>query len=195
MKRFARAFAASFVNAIAGALPDDLVSDRLRPILYRILGLRYGQRTVMKGGSRVNGFGLVLGSRVFINRACYFDLSAPIVIGDNVVVGHHVTFVTAHHDVGPPARRAGDVRPAPVTIGEGAWIGCRATILPGVTIGAGAVIGAGALVNRDVPPNTVAGGVPAKWIKDLPGQAPLSPSPIAEQRLDQPAQGVTATAV
>lgn len=56
----------------------------------------------------------------------------------------------------------------PVTIGNDVWIGGNVTILPGVTIGDRAVIAAGAVVTKDIPANTVAGGVPAKVIKELP---------------------------
>jgi len=65
-----------------------------------------------------------------------------------------------------PAHRK-DVIPAPVHIGRDVWIGANAVILPGVTIGDGAVIAAGAVVTKDVPENTVAGGVPAKVIKSV----------------------------
>nr|WP_277200415.1 DapH/DapD/GlmU-related protein [Veillonella seminalis] len=58
----------------------------------------------------------------------------------------------------------------PVTIGNDVWIGGNVTILPGINIGDKAVIAAGAVVTKDVPANTVAGGVPAKVIKELPAE-------------------------
>ena len=66
--------------------------------------------------------------------------------------------------MGSAQRRAGELTTLPVTIDDGAWIGARSTILPGITIGAGAIISAGAVVNKDVPPNTVVAGSPARVV-------------------------------
>ena len=63
-----------------------------------------------------------------------------------------------------PAKRQ-QLHPAPIHIGKRVWIGANATVIPGVTIGDDAVVAAGAVVNKDVPPRAIVGGVPAKFIK------------------------------
>ena len=66
-----------------------------------------------------------------------------------------------------PEQRA-NLEPAPIHIGKNVWIGANSMVLPGVTIGDGAVIAAGAIVTKDVPANTIFGGIPAKKIKNIP---------------------------
>ncbi|WP_341208070.1 DapH/DapD/GlmU-related protein [uncultured Sphingomonas sp.] len=163
----------AIINAIASTLPDDPFTSRLRAHLYRLISCRSGRAPTIKGGCRVNGYGLRIGHRVFINRSCYFDLSAPVVLGDNVVVGHHTRFVTADHEVGTRERRAGSVKAAPIVVEEGAWIGCQCVIMPDVTIGRGSVVAAGALVRESVPPNVMVAGVPAR-VKTLDLDAALA---------------------
>ncbi len=104
-----------------------------------------------------------MGKRVFINSGCRFQDQGGIYIGDDVLVGHNCVIATLNHEMDPD-RRA-DLMPAPVRIGNKVWIGANATILQGVTIGEGAVIAAGAVVDKDVPPRAVVGGVPAKVLK------------------------------
>ena len=80
-----------------------------------------------------------------------------------------VIIITDDHEIGPPWHRCGDRVARPVVIEDGVWIGARVTLLPGVTIGRGSVVAAGAVVNKDVPPNTLVGGVPARILRTLPG--------------------------
>ena len=76
-----------------------------------------------------------------------------------------IVIATLNH-LQDPARRSG-MSARPVHIGKNVWIGANATILPGVTIGDGAIVAAGAVVTKDVAANTIVGGVPAKFIKDV----------------------------
>ena len=105
----------------------------------------------------------------FFNCDCVFDLSDCITIGKRVALAQEVMILTATHELGPSKQRTGHLHLAPVVIEDGAWIGARTTILPGVTIGKGAIVAAGAIVTKDVRPNSLAGGVPAKFIKYLDG--------------------------
>jgi acetyltransferase-like isoleucine patch superfamily enzyme len=150
-----------------------LTLNRLRSTIYRAAGLRIGPGTLILGSIELTGEAgasgnLSVGKQVVINSPCYFDLNAPITLGDNVSIAHHVVFVTSSHSVGPSARRNGPMHASPITIGEGVWIGASVTILPGVTIGRGSIISAGSVVAADVPPNKLVGGVPARVIKALP---------------------------
>ena len=111
------------------------------------------------------GKNIRVGKNVFINAGCCFQDQGGITIGDGVLIGHQVVLATLNHDLDPDKRQS--MIPKPIVIGNNVWIGSHATILGGVTIGDGSVIAAGAVVTKDVPENTVAGGVPAKIIKAI----------------------------
>jgi len=100
---------------------------------------------------------------VFINHSFVGSLAAGLTIEEGVQIAPQVTVLTVNHD--PYMRHVCICRP--VTIKRFAWIGARATILPGVTIGENAIVGAGALVTHDVPDNAVVVGSPAKVLKML----------------------------
>ena len=149
-------------------LLDNMTSGRVRAALLRLGGATIGKRCFVRGGLLIQeSFRLKLGDDVFVNAGCCFDLSAPIVIGSRTQLAYQVTLMTGGHAIGSHDSRAGAHRPEPIEIGEGVWIGARAIILPGVTIGAGAVVAAGALVTKDVPPDTLVAGVPAKPVRTL----------------------------
>ena len=111
------------------------------------------------------GKNIKLGRNVFINAGCQFQDQGGITIGDGTLVGPKTVIATLNHQQNP--ERRANLIPKPVKIGCNVWVGANVTILPGVTIGDGAIIAAGAVVNRDVKANTIAGGVPAKYIKDV----------------------------
>jgi acetyltransferase-like isoleucine patch superfamily enzyme len=97
-----------------------------------------------------HGLRLELSQRVFINQGCTFLDYAGIRLGERVMVGPKVTFITSGHPV-EPAERKLYLTGGPIDVAENVWIGAGATILPGVTIGRDAVIAAGAVVADDVP--------------------------------------------
>ena len=86
-------------------------------------------------------------------------------IGDGCLIGHNVVFATLNHDENPANRIA--MTYAPIVLGKNVWVGSNSTILQGVTIGDGAIVAAGAVVTKDVPANTIVGGVPAKPIRNI----------------------------
>lgn len=111
------------------------------------------------------GKNIHIGKRVFINMGCKFQDQGGIFIGDGALIGHNVVLATLNHAMSPNQR--GTMIPAPIHIGRNVWIGSNATVLPGVTIGDGAIVAAGAVVTRDVPENTIVGGVPARVMRHL----------------------------
>ena len=111
------------------------------------------------------GRNITVGNNVFINAGCKFQDQGGIFIDDGVLIGHGVVLATLNHDLDPEKRQ--QLHPAPIHIGKRVWIGANATITQGVTIGDNSVVAAGAVVNKDVPPNTIVGGVPAKVIRKI----------------------------
>ena len=111
------------------------------------------------------GKNLHVGKNVFINACCHFQDQGGVTLGDGCLIGHNVVFATLNHDLNPERRAA--MTPAPIVLGKRVWVGSNSTILQGVTIGDGAVIAAGAVVTKDVPANTIVGGVPAKFIRSI----------------------------
>jgi maltose O-acetyltransferase len=110
---------------------------------------------------------LEIGPGCWINTGCHLEMNDQVHIEAGVYIGHDVLIMTSTHEIGPPGRRAGKLMVAPVTIESGVWIGSRAVVLPGVTIGRGSIVAAGSIVTRDVPPNVMAAGVPAQTKRGL----------------------------
>lgn len=114
---------------------------------------------------------ITVGKRVFINTGCHFHDQGGIVLGDGVFVSSNVVLSTVNHDFDPTKRSTS--YPSPIVIGNNVWIGASVTVVPGVRIGDGSIVGAGAVVTRDVPPNTIVAGVPARIIRPIrPGDRP-----------------------
>jgi acetyltransferase-like isoleucine patch superfamily enzyme len=173
-------------------LPDSMGGGRIRAALLRWNGAVVGRRCFVRGGLVVQeSFDFTIGDDVFVNAGCTFDGAAPIVIENGAQLGFQVTLITGDHEIGEPRSRAGAHCARPIRIGLGAWIGARAVILPGVTIGRGAVVAAAAVVTRDVAPDTLVAGVPARVLRELPGdtaEADAIPSAPAETSELQPSQ-------
>lgn len=111
------------------------------------------------------GKNILVEENVFINAGCQFQDQGGIIIGEGSLIGHNVVLATLNHDLNPERRQI--CIPAPIKIGKNVWIGSNSTVLPGVQIGDNSVIAAGAVVTKDVPENTIVGGVPARFIKSI----------------------------
>jgi acetyltransferase-like isoleucine patch superfamily enzyme len=107
-----------------------------------------------------------VGRNVFVNQNCTFYDLGGLDIGDDVMIGPNVSLITSGHPLAPSQRRAG-VTAKPITIGRNVWIAAGATVIGGVTIGENSVVAAGAVVTRDVPPDSLVGGNPARTIREL----------------------------
>jgi acetyltransferase-like isoleucine patch superfamily enzyme len=166
-----------------------LVFGRARAVAMRLRGARIGGKTrigaavrarrpwCIELGTRVeiehdvflkivhDDARLAVGDYTFIGTGAEIDVEQSVTIGAHTLIAPNV-FITDHtHNAAAEVRldeQGG--RSAPVVIGNDAWIGTRAVVLAGVTIGDGAIVGAGAVVTKDVPPNAIAAGVPAKVI-------------------------------
>lgn len=112
-----------------------------------------------------SGKHISIGKNVFINFDCTFLALGGITIEDDVLIGPKVSLITENHPLNTRERKG--LIGKPIHIKKNAWIGANAVILPGVTIGENAVVAAGAVVSKDVPDNTIVGGIPAKFIKNV----------------------------
>jgi galactoside O-acetyltransferase len=162
--------------------PPALV-ERRRTLLQAILG-SVGARTVLLPPFHA-GFGsnVHIGDDFFGNVNLTFVDDVEIRIGDEVMIAPGCTLTTTGHPVHPSLREDFRRFSEPIVIEDRVWIGSHAVVLPGVHIGYGAVIGAGSVVTRDIPPMTVALGVPARVAR------PITDADLATRTLPRPTPG------
>jgi acetyltransferase-like isoleucine patch superfamily enzyme len=166
-----RLFSIQVVNYLTNHVVAHVPSFTLRRLWYRYaLGIQFDRHASVfmgtymwfysPGSIRRNGVRVGRNSR--INRDCTLDLRGGLTIGDNVSISPEVMLLGGSHDFNH-SWGFGDVT-RPISIEDHAFIGTRAMILPGVTVGRGAVVTAGSLVSRDVAPRTIVAGVPARRV-------------------------------
>jgi acetyltransferase-like isoleucine patch superfamily enzyme len=140
--------------------------DAIRNTLSEIIGRKIDESTTIFAPFHTNfGKFISIGKDVFINHGCSFLDMGGITLEDDVLIGPKVSLVTENHPLDPADRRA--LITKAIIIKRNAWVGAGAIILPGVTIGENSIVAAGAVVSKDVPANTIVGGIPAKVIKQL----------------------------
>lgn len=162
---------AATVKYVTNYIVAYVPSHTIRHAWYRrVLGWDIGRNvSILMGpyiqmtGIRTSGRRVSIGNGTVINQRCLIYTSGGLIIGNNVSISAEVALVTGSHDINDPEFPS-DYRP--IIIDDYAWIGTRAMILQGVTIGQGAVVMAGAVVTKDVEPFAVVGGVPAKPITE-----------------------------
>lgn len=147
-----------FVLTILGYLPFH----SLRNIVYKIAGIKIGKGSTIHMGARFyQPKNISIGEDTIVGDGAFLDGRSKLVIGSHVDIASQVMIFNSEHDLSHPKWEA---REESVHIQDYCFIGPRAIILPGVTLGKGSVVAAGAVVTKDVPEKTIVGGVPAKVI-------------------------------
>lgn len=134
--------------------------------LLRWAGHEIGDGTKIVGPVFCTG-SLKIGRDCWIGRELTVHGNGSVEIGDRCDLAPGVVFLTGGHRIGSHERRAGEGESYSIRVGDGCWIGAGATLMKDITIGAGSVIAACACAGRDIPPDSLAGGVPAKVIREL----------------------------
>lgn len=138
--------------------------NEIRNLLSLITGVEIDESVVVFTPLHINyGKHTKIGKNVFINFDCVFLDLGGITIEDNVQIAPKVSLLSEGHPTSIVDRHS--LIPKPIHLKKNAWIGANATILQGVTIGENAIVAAGSVVSKDVPDNTIVGGIPAKFIK------------------------------
>jgi maltose O-acetyltransferase len=167
-----RTLALVLYYALASHLPDlafpgGRLWNALRCATLRLALPRFGDENELDGRVYLgDGSDVYVGSRCQINRGCRLN---RVVIGDRVMIGPDALVLGKLHRTSDPAVPMidqGDFQRRPTVVEDDVWIGARAIIMPGTTIGTGSIVGAGAVVTHDVSPGTIVGGVPARHIGD-----------------------------
>lgn len=162
-------FKAFLINTIAGS---EFLSSEERAIIYRLFGMHLERNAYISPGCIFAHPGLsniYMGHKSYLNRGCFLDNGATIILEDCARLGPGVRILTTSHEIGGSDSRVkpGGLILEPVVIERGSWIGAGATILPGVQIASGCVVAAGAVVTQSTAPNGLYAGIPAIRKRDL----------------------------
>jgi acetyltransferase-like isoleucine patch superfamily enzyme len=142
-------------------------ADEVRALFSELIGKKVdGSFLLIPPFYTTGGTGISVGRNVFINQNCTFYDLGGLDIADDVMIGPNVSIITSGHPVEPSQRRALVVA-RPIVIERNVWIAAGATIIGGVTVGENSVVAAGSVVTKDVPPNSLAAGNPARVIRSI----------------------------
>ncbi|MBV9395293.1 MAG: sugar O-acetyltransferase [Methylobacteriaceae bacterium] len=142
-------------------------ADEIRALFSELIGQKVDESFLLippfytAGGDEIR-----VGKNVFVNQNCTFYDLGGLDIADDVMIGPNVSIITAGHPLEPSQRRAVTLGKS-IVIERNVWIAAGATIIGGVRVGENSVVAAGSVVTKDVPPNTLVGGNPARVIRSL----------------------------
>lgn len=140
--------------------------DEMRECLRQITGREIADTVRVFAPLHINyGPGVSFGDDCFLNFGCTLLAIGGITIGDGAFIGPHCVLATEYHPEEPDRRH--ELLTKPIAIGRNAWLGADVKVLAGVTIGENAIVAAGSVVTKDVPPNTVVAGTPARIIREI----------------------------
>jgi acetyltransferase-like isoleucine patch superfamily enzyme len=143
-------------------------ADEIRALFSELIGKKVDQTfSLIPPFYTAGGDEIRVGRNVFVNQNCTFYDLGGLDIADDVMIGPNVSLITAGHALEPSQRRAVTIG-KPIVIERNVWIAAGATIVGGVTVGENSVVAAGSVVTKDVPPNTLVGGNPARSFVRLP---------------------------
>jgi acetyltransferase-like isoleucine patch superfamily enzyme len=157
---------------------DD--ADEIRTLFSQLIGKKVDESFLLippfytAGGDEIR-----VGRNVFVNQNCTFYDLGGLDIADDVMVGPNVSIITAGHPLEPSQRRAATIG-KPIVIERNVWIAAGATIIGGVTVGENSVVAAGSVVTKNVPPNTLVGGNPARVIRSIGDDNEHPPKVVSE---------------
>jgi acetyltransferase-like isoleucine patch superfamily enzyme len=142
-------------------------ADEIRALFSELIGKKVDESFLLippfytAGGDEIR-----VGQNVFVNQNCTFYDLGGLHIADNVLIGPNVSIITTGHPLEPSQRRAATIGKR-IVIERNVWIAAGATIVGGVTVGENSVVAAGSVLTKDVPPNTLVGGNPARVIRSI----------------------------
>ncbi|HIS68920.1 MAG TPA: sugar O-acetyltransferase [Candidatus Gallacutalibacter stercoravium] len=148
---------------------EDDIQQRAA-LLHELLG-GHGATPLVEAGFRCEfGRNITVGDYFYANFDCVILDSAPVTIGNHVLLGPQVGLYTVSHSLDPQQRAGGLCTAAPIALGDHVWLGGGVRVCPGVTVGENTVVGAGSVVTKDLPANSLAAGNPCRVLRPLSPQ-------------------------
>ncbi len=168
MRRLLAYFWFTFVMCATAVLSDVTIMLRFRGWLVRPCFSACGKRFQIASGVRINfTTRMTIGDDVYIAPGCWINAHGGVSLDDQVMLGPYTVVVTTEHQRTNGSYRFGHTQSLPIQIGRGSWTAAHVVVIKGVRIGRGVLVAAGAVVTKNLPDNCIAGGVPARVLRNL----------------------------